>query len=183
MGSTSFKRQVVIKRLDALFEIERGINGKTAAERRAVRQEKSKPLFDELHAWLLRERETLSRSSEVLKPMNYMLSRWDDFARFLDDGRICLTNNAAERALRGVAVGRRNWTFAGSERGAQRCAVMLTMTASSAIGEIGLPFPPSRAFFSMSASSKNPLRAWAMQKAGVSGRSFRRSSNNGLRPL
>lgn len=54
----------------------------------------------------LRERGTFSRSSDVLKPMNYMLSRWADFARFLDDGRICLTNNAAERALRGVALGR-----------------------------------------------------------------------------
>ena len=103
-----------VMRLDALFEIERAINGRSADERRAVRQEKSKPLLDDMHAWLLRERETLSRSSEVLKPINYMLKRWTDFARFLDDGRICLTNNAAERALRGIALGRRNWTFAGS---------------------------------------------------------------------
>src|SRR6185503_19830677 len=92
--------------------------------RRAVRQEKSKPLLDDMHAWLLRERETLSRSSEVLKPMNYMLRRWHDFARFLDDDRICLSNNAAERALRGIALGRRNWTFAGSQRGADRAAVL-----------------------------------------------------------
>nr|WP_283811014.1 transposase [Bradyrhizobium vignae] len=58
-----------------------------------------------MHAWLLRERETLSRSSEVLKPMNYMLRRWADFAASSDDGRICLSNNAAERALRGIALG------------------------------------------------------------------------------
>ncbi|MBB4367137.1 hypothetical protein GGD65_008213 [Bradyrhizobium sp. CIR18] len=103
-----------VRRLDALFEIERAINGRSADERRAVRQEKSKPLLDDMHAWLLRERETLWRSSEVLKPMNYMLRRWDDFARFLDDGRICVSNNAAERALRGIALGRRNGTFAGS---------------------------------------------------------------------
>jgi len=125
-----------VKRLDALFEIERAINGKTAAERRAVRQEKSKPLLDDMHAWLLRERKTLSRSSSVLKPMNYMLTRWDDFARFLDDGRICLTNNAAERALRGVALGRRNWTFAGSQRGADRCAVMLTMITTCRLNDV-----------------------------------------------
>ena len=100
-----------VRRLDALFEIERAINGRAADERRAVRQEKSKPLLEDMHAWLLRERETLSRSSEVLKPINYMLRRWNDFARFLDDGRICLTNNCAERALRGIALGRRNWTF------------------------------------------------------------------------
>src|SRR6476646_10400169 len=122
--------------LDALFEIERAINGRSADERRAVRQEKSKPLLDDMHAWLLRERETLSRSSEVLKPMNYMLRRWDDFARFLDDGRICLSNNAAERALRGIALGRRNWTFAGSQRGADRAAVMLTLITSARLNDI-----------------------------------------------
>ena len=67
-----------VRRLDALFEIERAINGRSADERRAVRQERSKPLLDDMHAWLLRERETLSRSSEVLKPMNYMLRRRQD---------------------------------------------------------------------------------------------------------
>jgi transposase len=125
-----------VLRLDALFEIERAINGRTPEERRAVRQEKSKPLFDDLHAWLLRERETLSRSAEVLKPINYMLKRWSDFARFLDDGRICLSNNAAERSLRGVALGRRNWTFAGSQRGADRAAVMLTMITTCRLNDV-----------------------------------------------
>ncbi|MDX8496718.1 IS66 family transposase [Mesorhizobium sp. VK22B] len=125
-----------VKRLDALFEIEREINGKTAAERRAVRQQMSKPLFDDMQAWLLRERETLSRSSDVLKPMNYLLSRWTDFARFLDDGRICLSNNAAERGLRGIALGRRNWTFAGSQRGADRTAVMLTMITTCRLNDV-----------------------------------------------
>ena len=125
-----------VKRIDALFEIERTINGRGADERRAVRQEKSKPLLEDMHAWLLRERETLSRSSEVLKPINYMLRRWDDFARFLDDGRICLTNNCAERALRGIALGRRNWTFAGSQRGADRAAIMLTMITTCRLNDV-----------------------------------------------
>ncbi len=71
-------------------------------------QEKSKLLLDDMHAWLLCERETLSRSAEVLEPINYILRRWADFARFLDDGGICLTNNCAERALRGIALGRPN---------------------------------------------------------------------------
>ena len=86
-----------VLRLDALFEIERAINGRSPAERRAVRQEKGKPLFDDMHAWLLRERETLSRSAAVLKPINYMLKRWSDFARFLDDGRICLSTDGVEK--------------------------------------------------------------------------------------
>lgn len=95
----------------------------SAEERLAVRQEKSKPLFDDMHEWLKRERATLSKSSEVIEPIDYMLRRWDGFARFLDDGRICLTNNTAERALRGIALGRRNWTFAGSQRGADRAVI------------------------------------------------------------
>ena len=130
-----------------MFEIERAINGCSADERQAVRQDKSKPLLDEMQTWLLRERETLSRSAEVLKPINYMLLRWDDFARFLDDGRICLSNNAAERALRGIALGRRSWTFAGSQRGADRAAVMLTLitTARSPAspGGVSAPFHSS----------------------------------------
>jgi hypothetical protein len=73
----------------------------SAEERLAARQEKSKPLFDDMHEWLKRERASLSKSSEVIEPIDYMLKRSDGFARFLADGRICLTNNAAERALRG----------------------------------------------------------------------------------
>ena len=125
-----------VKRLDALFAIEREICGRTVAERYAVRQQKSKPLFDEMHEWLTAVRATLSHSSEAREPIEYMLKRWAGFARFIDDGRICLTNNAAERALRGIALGRRNWTFAGSQRGADRAAVMLTLITTARLNEI-----------------------------------------------
>ncbi len=125
-----------VKRFDALFEIERQINGLSAGERLAVRQEKSKPLFDEMHEWLTKERATLSRSSEVTEPIDYMLKRWEGFALFLEDGRVCLTNNAAERALRGVALGRKNWTFAGSQRGADRAAVMLTAITTCRLNDV-----------------------------------------------
>ncbi|QYA13657.1 IS66 family transposase [Rhizobium sp. AB2/73] len=125
-----------VKRFDALFEIERQINGLSAEERLAVRQEKSKPLFDEMHGWLTKERATLSRSSEVIEPIDYMLKRWKGFALFLEDGRVCLTNNAAERALRGVALGRKNWTFAGSQRGADRAAVMLTAITTCRLNDV-----------------------------------------------
>ena len=125
-----------VKRIDALFAIEREINGWSAEERLAVRQEKSKPLLDELEAWFRLELEGLSRSSPVLEPINYMLSRWQDFARYADDGRICMTNNAAERALRGVACGRKNWSFAGSNRGADRAAIMLTLITTARLNDI-----------------------------------------------
>jgi transposase len=78
----------------------------------------------------------LSRAASVAQPIDYMLKRWDDFARFLDDGRICITNNAAERALRGFALGRKSWLFAGSERGADRAATMATLIMTAKLNDI-----------------------------------------------
>ena len=103
-----------VRRIDALFDIERGINGMSAEERLRVRQQHSAPVLAELEAWLRDQRSRLSNASSVAAPIDYMLKRWDRFARFIDDGRICLTNNAAERALRGFALGRKSWLFAGS---------------------------------------------------------------------
>jgi transposase len=125
-----------VKRIDALFDIERGINGLAADERLRVRQRDSAPVVTSLEAWLREERSRLSRAASVAQPIDYMLKRWDDFARFLDDGRICLTNNAAERALRGFALGRKSWLFAGSERGAERAAFMATLIATARLNDI-----------------------------------------------
>ena len=110
-----------------MFGIEREINGLAAEERLRVRQERSAPLLADLEAWLREQRSKLSRSSSVIKPIDYLLNRWGDFARFVEDGRTCFTNNAAERALRGLALGRRAWLFAGSDRGAERAAVISTL--------------------------------------------------------
>ena len=125
-----------VKRIDALFDIERAINGLSIAERLRVRQEQSAPVVAALQAWLNSERSRLSRSASVAKPIDYMLRRWDRFARFLDDGRICLTNNAAERALRGFALGRKSWLFAGSERGAARAAAMTTLITTAKLNDV-----------------------------------------------
>ena len=125
-----------VKRIDALFDIERTINGLSAEERLRVRQEQSRPLVEALGTWLREERSRLSRSASVAKPIDYLLRRWDRFTSFLDDGRICLTNNAAERALRGFALGRRSWLFAGSERGAERAAVMATLIATAKLNDV-----------------------------------------------
>jgi len=116
-----------VQRIDALFAIERGINGVTPAERKAVRQEQSKPLVDSLKAWMTEQRAKLSGKNDVAKAMDYMLNRWQAFANFLDDGRICMSNNCAERGLRGVAVGRKAWVFCGSDRGGQRAATMYSL--------------------------------------------------------
>ena len=78
----------------------------------------------------------MSRSASVAKPIDYLLKRWEGFARFIEDGRICLTNNAAERALRGFALGRKSWLFAGSERGADRAAAMTTLIMTAKLNDI-----------------------------------------------
>src|SRR6267143_1584042 len=101
-----------VRRIDALFEIERSINGQSAERRRAVRQELSAPLVADLEGWLRQQRAKLSRGNDLAKAVDYILKRWPAFTRFLDDGRICLSNNAAERALRGIALGRKSWLFA-----------------------------------------------------------------------
>jgi transposase len=125
-----------VKRIDALFDIEREINGLTADRRLERRQMESQPLVDDLQVWLQTERAKLSRSSPVAEAIDYMLKRWHGFTSFLDDGRICLTNNAAERALRGFALGRKSWLFAGSDRGADRAAVMATLIISAKLNDI-----------------------------------------------
>ena len=119
-----------VKRIDVLFDIERSIKGESPSRRHAVRQELSAPLVAELETWMRTERARLSRHAPVAKAMDYMLKRWDRFARFLDDGRICLSNNAAERALRGIALGRKSWLFAGSDRGGRRAAAMYTLISA-----------------------------------------------------
>ena len=125
-----------VKRIDALFEIERGINGVAAAERLHIRKDQSAPLLAALESWLREQRGRLSRSASVAEPIDYMLKRWDRFAHFINDGRICLTNNAAERALRGFALGRKSWLFAGSDRGAERAAVMATLITTAKLNDI-----------------------------------------------
>jgi transposase len=125
-----------VQRLDALFDIERGINGKAPAERLAVRQELSAPLTAELHTWLTEQVAKLSRGHDLTKACFYMLKRWDAFTRFLDDGRICLTNNAAERALRCIPLGRKAWLFCGSDRGGQRAAIIYTLIQTARLNDV-----------------------------------------------
>ena len=125
-----------VKRIDALFDVEREINGLSADQRLAHRREDSQSLVEELHGWLQTERAKLSRSSPVAEATDYMLKRWIGFTSFLEDGRICLTNNAAERALRGFALGRKSWLFAGSDRGADRAAFMATLIMTAKLNDI-----------------------------------------------
>jgi transposase len=121
----------VVRRIDALFEIERSINGKGANERLAVRRDKSRPLVEELELYLRAQLDRLSRGHDLAKAINYILKRPSAFKLFLEDGRVCLSNNAAERGLRGVALGRRAWLFCGSDRGGQRAAMMYSLIVTA----------------------------------------------------
>jgi len=125
-----------VARIDALFAIEREINGMTPDQRLRVRNERSRPLIADLETWLRERRAKLSRQSETAKAIDYGLKRWAALTRFLDDGRLCMSNNAAEREIRAVAVGRKNWTFAGSDEGGHRAAAIYTLIATAKLNDV-----------------------------------------------
>ena len=124
-----------VERIDALFAIERDANGKPPPERARVRNERSRPLVTDLETWLRKQRAKLSAKNEVAKAITYSLNQWRGLTRFLDDGRLCVSNNAAERALRCVAVGRHNWTFAGSDEGGHRAAAIYTLIETAKLND------------------------------------------------
>jgi transposase len=125
-----------VRRIDAIFDAERNMNGLPAEQRLAARQTAVGPLVADLETWMRSARATMSRHAEVAKAMDYMLKRWVTFSRFLNDGRICLTNNAAERALRGIALGRKAWLFAGSDRGGERAAAMYSLIVTAKLNDV-----------------------------------------------
>jgi transposase len=132
-----------VRRIDDILALERDINGCSAEHRLALRQTRIAPLVAELEGWMRAERARMSRHAETAKAIDYMLKRWPAFTRFLDKpapakagGRICLTNNAAERALRGIALGRKSWLFAGSDRGGERAAAIYTLIGTAKLNAV-----------------------------------------------
>jgi transposase len=89
-----------------------------------------------LATWLREQRAKLSSKNEIAKAIDYSRKRWGALTRFLDDGRLCISNNAAERALRGIAVGRHNWTFAGSDEGGRRAAAIYTLIETAKLSDV-----------------------------------------------
>ena len=127
-----------VKKIDAIFDIERQINGLDIASRLDARHRLVRPLVEELHDWMRAEQSTMSKHNPVAKAITYMFKkdRWDAFTLYLEDGRICLTNNAAERALRGIALGRKSWLFAGSEREGERAAFIYSLIVTAKMNDI-----------------------------------------------
>jgi len=105
--------------------------GKSAEERLMVRQSVSRPLVDALRVYMCEQIGRLARGHDLVKAMNYILKRWAAFTLFLEDGHVCMSNNAAERGLRGIALGRKSWLFCGSARGGQRAAAMYSLIVTA----------------------------------------------------
>jgi transposase len=125
-----------VARIDALFAIEREINGLAPVDRQRVRQDRSKPLVEALGTWLHEQYPKVSPNGKTAKAIAYSLNAWDALGRFLDDGRLCMSNNAAERAMRPLATGRRNWTFAGSDEGGRRAAAIYTLIETAKLNDV-----------------------------------------------
>ncbi|MGB6871325.1 MAG: IS66 family transposase, partial [Acidobacteriaceae bacterium] len=120
-----------VQRIAALYQIEKEIRGRSPDQRREVRNARARPLLESMRQWLEESLVRLARKSDTAAAIHYALARWDALARYLDDGRIELDNSAAERALRAVAVGRRNYLFAGSDSGGERAAVFYSLIGSA----------------------------------------------------
>ena len=126
----------VLAQIAALYHIESSIRGSPANERRQVRQELAQPILHELHEWLTSQREAISRKSITADAIGYAMNHWKALTRYLEDGRIEIDNNAAERALRGVALGRKNYLFLGSDAGGERAASLYSLLGSARLNEI-----------------------------------------------
>ena len=119
--------QEALQRIAAIYAIEKNIRGCSAEDRGAARQEQTRPLVDSLHAWFEATAPRLMAGSVTSDAMKYALKRWSGFTRFLDDGRIEIDNNAAERAIRPVALQRKNALFAGHQLGAENWAAIASL--------------------------------------------------------
>jgi transposase len=125
-----------LERIGVLYRVEDAVRGKPPDERRAYRQAHVRPLLDQLHAWLSAMLETLSRKSDTSRAILYALNRWEALTRYCDDGQLEIDNLAVERALRGVAIGRRNYLFAGADSGGERAAAIYSLTGTAKLNGV-----------------------------------------------
>jgi hypothetical protein len=120
-----------MERIAVLYAIEAEIRGSTPEIRQAIRQARARPLLDSLRIWLEAMLAKLSKKSDTAAAIRYALSRWRALTRYVDDGQLEIDNNAAERALRVVALGRKNFLFAGSDSGGERAATMSSLLGTA----------------------------------------------------
>src|SRR5712664_2740553 len=132
----SLVAQEALRRIGALYTIEKEIRGRSPEQRREVRNQQARPLLESLKQWLEATLGKLSRKSDTALAVRYALGRWEALLRYLDDGSIEIDNNAAERALRVVALGRKNYLFAGSDAGGERAAAIYGLIGTAKLNGI-----------------------------------------------
>jgi len=125
-----------IRRIAALYAVEKQARGLAPEDRAALRQARAKPLFDDLEAWLARESPKLSGKTPLAQAIRYAMNRLPRARPYLDDGILEIDNNAVERAMRPVALGRKNWLFAGSEGGGRALAVAFTLIETAKLNDV-----------------------------------------------
>ena len=128
--------EAALHRIQELYVVEAAINGRSADQRRAERQERSKPLLEALGDWLGQQRRRLSGKAPLGKAFQYALSRWDALTRYLEDGRLSIDNNLAERLVRDIAMARKNFLFLGSDRGGERTAAIYTIVETAKLNDL-----------------------------------------------
>ena len=128
--------QEALTRIGALYAIEADIRGQLPDKRRTVREERTEPILTELRSFLLATLHKVSKKSDLAGAIHYALTQWDALCRFCHDGRIEIDNNAAERALRAVALGRKNYLFAGADCGGERAAAMYSLIGSAKLNDL-----------------------------------------------
>jgi hypothetical protein len=136
LSKTSPLAQEALTRIAALYAIEAEIRGRPSTERAAERQSRAGPHLEALHAWLAQTLTQMSKKSELANAIRYALTRWVALTRYRDDGRLEIDNNAAERSLRTVALGRKNYLFAGSDAGGERAASLYTLLGTAKLNDI-----------------------------------------------
>src|SRR6201987_3796758 len=125
-----------LERIGALYAVESDINGRSPEERREIRNMRSRSLLESLKQWLEETLVKLSRKSDTAVAVRYALGRWEALMRYCNDGHLEIDNNAAERALRAVALGRKNYLFAGSDRGGESAAGIYSLIGTAKLNEL-----------------------------------------------
>ena len=125
-----------LRRIGELYDIERDIRGQSADDRKAVRQQRAQPLLHDLEKWFHRQKAKLPGKSSLAKAIRYALSRWQALCFYINDGTVEIDNNAAERAIRGVTLGRKNYLFFGSDAGGERAAAFYSLLETAKLNGI-----------------------------------------------
>ena len=125
-----------LERIAAFYQIEKQIRGQSAEARRSVRQEKTRPLVEDIKVWAQAKLAEVSGKSNIASAIRYMLAHWTGLVRFLDDGRIEIDSNAVERAMRPIALNRKNALFAGHDEGAENWALIASLIETCKLNDV-----------------------------------------------